>query len=60
MVLTDVVGVGLRPLDVGWVTLLVELDALAVDDQVAALNLDITLELTVGGVVCKLCEIGFG
>lgn len=49
--LTDVVGVGLGPLDVGWVALLVELDALAVDNQVAALDLDITLELTVGGVV---------
>jgi len=50
-ILTNVVGASLGPLDVGWVALLVELDALAVDDQVAALDLDITLELTVGGVV---------
>ena len=51
--LDDVVGTSLGPWDVGWVALGVELDGLAVDDEVLALNLDVTLELSVGGIVLE-------
>lgn len=51
--LDNVSGAGLGPLDVGGITLLVELDALAVDDEVATVDLDGTLELTVLGVILE-------
>lgn len=51
--LDDVVGTGLSPGDVGGVALLVEADLLAVDGQVLAIDLDITLEAAVGGVVLE-------
>lgn len=46
--LDHIVCSGLGPWDVGWVTLLVETDGLAVDGQVAAGDLDLALELAVG------------
>lgn len=51
--LDDVVGAGLSPGDVGGVSLGVEGDLLAVDDQVLAGDLDGTLELAVDGVVLE-------
>lgn len=51
--LDDVVGTSLGPWDAGGVTLGVELDGLAVDDEVGAGDLDLTLELAVGGVVLE-------
>jgi hypothetical protein len=51
--LNDVVGAGLGPLDVGGITLRVELDSLAVDNKVVALVADLTLEDTVGRVVLE-------
>lgn len=55
--LNDVVGAGLGPLDVGGVTLRVELDGLAVDDEVVALVGDLTLEETVGRVVLEHVDL---
>ncbi|CAF3491974.1 unnamed protein product [Fusarium graminearum] len=55
--LNDVVGAGLGPLDVGGVTLRVELDGLAVDDEVVALVADLTLEDTVGRVVLEHVDL---
>lgn len=51
--LDNVSGTSLGPLDVGGVTFLVELDALAVDDEVGTVDLDGTLELTVLGVILE-------
>lgn len=51
--LDDVVGTSLGPWDGGWVSLGVEADGLAVDDQVLTLDLDVTLELAVGGIVLE-------
>lgn len=51
--LDDVVGAGLSPGDVGGVSLGVEGDLLAVDDQVLAGDLNGTLELAVDGVVLE-------
>lgn len=51
--LDNVSGTSLGPLDVGGVTLLVELDALAVDDEVGTVDLDGALELTVLGVILE-------
>jgi hypothetical protein len=55
--LNDVVSAGLGPLDVGGVTLRVELDGLAVDDEVVALVGDLTLEDTVGRVVLEHVDL---
>lgn len=49
--LNNVISTGLRPFDVGRVALLVETDGLAVDGQVAAGDLDLTLELAMGRVI---------
>lgn len=51
--LNDVLGASLGPGNVGGVTLSVELDLLAVDDQVRARDLDGALEAAVGGVVLE-------
>lgn len=51
--LDDVLGTSVLPGDGGRVPLGVELDGLTVDDKVVALNLDVTLELTVGRVVLE-------
>jgi hypothetical protein len=51
--LDDVLGALLGPGDVGGVTLGVEGDGLAVDDEVLAGDLDVTLEDTVGGVILE-------
>jgi len=51
--LDDVLGALLRPGDVGGVTLGVEGDLLAVDNEVLAGDLDLALEDTVGGVVLE-------
>ena len=51
--LDDVLGALLGPGDVGGVTLGVEGDGLAVDDEVLAGNLDVALEDTVGGVILE-------
>lgn len=51
--LDDVGGTGLAPGDGSGVTLGVELDLLAVDDQVGAVDLDVTLEVPVGGVILE-------
>lgn len=51
--LDDVLGALLGPRDGGGVTLGVEGNLLAVDDQVLAGDLDLTLEETVGGVVLE-------
>ena len=51
--LDDVVSAGLAPWDVGGVLLHVETDGLAVDGQVVAVNLDLTLELAVCAVILE-------
>jgi hypothetical protein len=51
--LDDVVGTSLGPWDGGWVPLGVETDGLAVDDQVLTIDLDVTLELAVGGIILE-------
>lgn len=55
--LDDVLGAGLSPGDVGGVTLRVELDSLAVDDEVVAVVADLTLEDAVGGVVLEHVDL---
>lgn len=51
--LDDVVGTGLAPGDLSGVLLCVELDGLAVDLQVVAVDLDGALELAVGAVIAE-------
>jgi hypothetical protein len=51
--LDNVLGASLAPLDVGGVALRVEADGLAVDDQVLAIDLDVALEETVGGIILE-------
>lgn len=51
--LDDVGGTGLAPGDGGGVTLGVELDLLAVDDQAVSLGDDLTLEVAVGGIILE-------
>ena len=58
--LNDVLGALLRPGDAGGVTLSVEGDLLAVDNEVLAGDLDVTLEDTVGGVVLEHVGLGGG
>lgn len=55
--LDDVVGAGLGPLDVGGVTLGVELDLVAVDNEVVAIVGDLTLEDTVGRVILEHVDL---
>ena len=54
--LDDVVGTGGTPGDRGGVTLGEDVDRLAVDDQLAVLERDVTLESTVGRVVLAACR----
>lgn len=60
--LNDVLSASILPWDVGRVTLLVHLDSLAVDDEIAGfVGGDFALEVSVGGVVLEhvyLCEAG--
>lgn len=49
--LDDVFGAVLGPGDVGWVSLLVEMDGLAVDGQAMVADGDVALELAVCGVI---------
>lgn len=51
--LNDVVGTSLGPWDGSGVPLGVEADGLAVDDQVLTVDLDVTLELAVGGIILE-------
>lgn len=51
--LNDVLDTGVLPGDGSGVALSVELDLLSVDDQVAALDGDLALEDTVGGIVLE-------
>jgi hypothetical protein len=57
--LDDVLGALLRPGNVGGVTLGVEGDLLAVDNEVLAGDLNVTLEDTVGGVVLEHVGLAF-
>lgn len=56
--LDDVVGALLAPRDGGGVTLSVDGDLAAVDNELAVLGGDLALEDTVGGVVCECGENG--
>ena len=51
--LDNVLGTSLAPLDVGRVTLGVEANLLAVDDEVLAVDGNVALEETVGGVILE-------
>lgn len=51
--LDNVVGASLAPLDVGRVTLGVEADLLAVHNEVLAIDIDVALEDTVGGIILE-------
>jgi len=52
--LDNVIGTSLSPWDVGWVTLLVVLDDLSVDNELVLLvGGDLTLEVAVGGIVLQ-------
>lgn len=58
--LDDVVGAGLAPGNLGGVLLCVELDGLAVDLQVVAIDLDGALELAVGAVISEHVRLRAG
>lgn len=58
--LDDVLGAGVSPGDGRGVTLRVELDSLAVDDEVVTVVADLTLEDTVGGVVLEHVDLERG
>jgi hypothetical protein len=55
--LDDVVGTGGTPGDGSGVTLGVDVDLLTVDDELAVLERDVTLESTVGGVVLEHVDL---
>ncbi len=56
--LNNVLGASLLPGDVGGVTLLVELDGLAVHDEVVTLDGDGAIEDAVAGVIPRACTPG--
>ena len=58
--LDDVVGTSLAPGDLGGVLLCVELDGLAVDLEVVAVDLDGALELAVGAVIAEHVGLAHG
>lgn len=56
--LNNVFSTSGTPWDVGWITLLVELDGLAVDNElVGVVGGDLTLEVTVGGVILQHVDL---
>lgn len=57
--LDDVLGAGAAPLDGGRVTLIEDSDLTTVDDELAVLGADLTLEAAVSGIVFEHVDLRF-